>query len=71
MSSKHEPQEKDIRPYSSGELVILYGISHRTLRNWLLPFMAEIGKKRGRFFTVKQIELIFAKLGFPKDIDET
>lgn len=70
MSAKHEPHDKEIRPYSAGELVDLYGISHRTLRNWLLPFMKEIGTKRGRFFNVKQIEIIFAKLGFPKDIEE-
>ena len=70
MSSKHEPQERDVRPYSYGELVILYGVSHRTLKTWLEPFMKEIGEKRGRFFTVKQIELIFAKLGFPKDLPE-
>jgi DNA-binding transcriptional MerR regulator len=65
-----ENREKNVRPYSYGELVDLYGVSQRTLKTWLIPFMAEIGEKRGRYFTVKQIEVIFTKVGFPKYMPE-
>lgn len=59
-----------VRPYSYKELVVLYGVSQRTFKNWLEPFMAEIGEKRGRFFNVKQMEVIFRKLGYPKNMQE-
>lgn len=59
-----------LRAYSYKELATLYGISHRTLKNWLEPFEDEIGQKRGRYFTVNQMEVVFKRLGFPKDYDE-
>jgi transposase len=59
-----------LRAYSYKELATLYGISHRTLKNWLEPFKTEIGEKRGRYFTVKQMEVVFKRLGYPKDFDE-
>ena len=59
-----------LRAYSYKELATLYGISHRTLKNWLEPFEKEIGEKRGRYFTVKQMEVVFKRLGYSKDFDE-
>lgn len=70
MPFRKELEEKNVRPYSYGELVILYGVSQRTLKNWLMPFMKEIGEKRGRYFTVRQIEIIFVRLGFPRNMTE-
>ncbi|MCW3091395.1 MAG: hypothetical protein JWP81_2464 [Ferruginibacter sp.] len=56
---------KEVRPYSSKELCGIYGISYKTLRKWLQPFQQEIGDRRGRFYTVLQVETIFCKLGLP------
>ena len=60
----------NVRPYNYKELTTLYGVSQRTFKTWLEPFMGEIGEKRGRYFTVKQMEVIFKKLGFPKNMQE-
>lgn len=60
----------NVRAYSYKELLVLYGVSQRTFKTWLEPFMAEIGEKRGRYFTVKQTEVIFKRLGFPKNMQE-
>ena len=59
-----------VRPYSYKELITLYGVSQRTFKTWLAPFMGELGEKHGRYFTVKQTEVIFKRLGFPKDVQE-
>ena len=59
-----------LKAYSYKELATLYGISHRTLKNWLEPFTHDIGEKRGRYFTVKQMKVVFQKLGYPKDFDD-
>lgn len=53
------------KPYSFKELEALYGVSHKTFKTWIKPFTLEIGVKRGRYFTVKQVETIFEKLGLP------
>ena len=57
-----------VKPYCYKELISLYGVSHKTFKNWIYPFTNELGEKRGRYFTVKQVELIFQKIGFPNNI---
>ena len=65
-----ERKTVEVRAYSIGELAILYGISARTMNRWLKPHMEIVGKRQGRFYTVKQVELIFEQLGLPKDYDK-
>jgi hypothetical protein len=60
----------DIRAYSIGELATLYEVSVRTMNRWLKPHLEIIGKREGRFYTVKQVEIIFEQLGLPKDYDK-
>jgi len=58
------------KPYSFKELETLYGVSHKVFKIWIEPFLSEIGEKRGRYFTVKQVEVIFDKLGRPPGVEE-
>lgn len=58
-----------VKAYSIGELAALYEISVRTMNRWLKPHLEIIGKRQGRFYTVKQVEIIFEQLGLPKDYD--
>jgi hypothetical protein len=60
----------DVKAYSIGELASLYEISVRTMNRWLKPHLERIGKREGRFYTVKQVESIFDLFGLPKDYDE-
>ena len=55
----------EVRPYSTKELAQIYGVCDKTLIKWMKPFTGDIGEKRGRFFTVAQVEIIFNKLGMP------
>jgi transposase-like protein len=59
-----------VKPYNVQELCRLYGVSDKTLRTWLAPFRDEIGERRGRYYTVLQVEFIFNKLGIPYCIEE-
>ncbi len=59
-----------IRSYSIGELSQLYDMSVKTMNRWLKPHGDAIGKRHGRYYTVKQIRQIFDLLGLPKDYDE-
>lgn len=60
---------KEMRPYTTKELARIYGVCDRTLLKWMKPFATEIGEKRGRYFTVAQVEAIFNKLGMPYKIE--
>ncbi len=59
-----------IRPYSLKELSVIYGVSPPTLRKWLAPFDALIGKRHGYLFTIPQVKQIFLNLGLPGEADQ-
>jgi hypothetical protein len=59
-----------IRSYSIGELSKLYTMSVKTMNRWLKPHVRIIGKREGRYYTVKQVTAIFELIGLPKDFDE-
>jgi len=54
-----------LRPYTTKELYLLYGVSDKTFRKWLAPFQKKIGQKRGAYFTINQVKIIFRRLGTP------
>ena len=61
-------QKIQIKTYSVKEVAVLYGISRKTLRKWLIPFAKEIGKRKGHLYNPKQMVVIFDKLGIPGEI---
>lgn len=54
-----------LKAYSTGELAKMYGVNWRTFKKWLVPFEKEIGERRGRFYTITQVKIIFEKLSLP------
>ena len=48
--------------YAPWQLAEIYEVDRRTLNKWLKPFKDEIGPRRGRFYTVAQVKIIFEKL---------
>lgn len=63
---KFEPTRRIyLKPYTLTELAGLYNVNYKTLREWIKPFEAEIGKKIGRFYTIPQVRIIFEKLELP------
>ena len=54
-----------MQPYTMTELASLYGISPKTLKTWLEPHEHLIGERRGRYYNIKQVRIIFDCLGLP------
>ena len=54
-----------IRHYSHQELADLYNVCWRTFQQWLEPHQQAIGKRRGRYYTAKQVRIIFDLIGLP------
>lgn len=69
MSDKKEFNEKkssiQLKPYTLSEISKLYSVDWRTLKLWIEPFLKEIGQKRGRYYTIPQVRIIFEKLDLP------
>lgn len=65
--SKPNPIRAELRPYSKKELANLYKVTTHCLTTMLEPFQALIGKKRGWYYNVNQVKIIFASLGYPDD----
>lgn len=45
------------------QLAAYYNVSRTTMRKWLKPFRNEIGPVEGNFYTPKQVQVIFDKIG--------
>lgn len=54
-----------IKACSKKDLKELYGVSYKTIRNWLKPMASEIGPLHGRYYTAAQAKIIFDNLGYP------
>ncbi len=60
----------EIRPYSLTELAQIYGVTNRTMKNWIIRHDEAVGEKIGRLYTTLQIKTIFEKLGLPGKAEE-
>ena len=54
--------EKDCKPMTINDLAMRWGVSCRTVRKWLKPFMSEIGPKVGNLYNSRQVAIILSKL---------
>ena len=64
----HKKEEFNLKPYTPKEFRDLYGVSYKTFRTWIKPFLEEIGKPIGKTYNVNQVRIIIEKLGFPETI---
>ena len=55
-----------VKAYTMKELSALYGISPRAFKTWLEPHEDVIGKKKGWYYTARQVKIMFEKLGLPE-----
>ena len=65
MSNKIEEGKFTLKAYSPKEIRNLFGVSARTFKKWTENFEEEIGKVKGKYYTVTQVKIIIDKLGTP------
>jgi len=65
MSSKIADGKFVLKAYSPKEIRALYGISDLVYKSWTKPFKSEIGDLVGKYYTVKQVQIIIGHLGVP------
>jgi len=57
-----------LKPYTVKELYYMYDTTGKTFRRWLRPFLAEIGTRNGRYYSVRQVRIILNRLGTPMNV---
>jgi hypothetical protein len=56
-------------PCTISHLAYVYQIDRRTMYNWLKPFETLIEPRITNYYTCKQLDIIFDKLGHPENYD--
>jgi len=64
MDEKNNFQKK-IKPYTSKQLADQYGVCVKTFAKWIKPFVKDIGVRNGQIYSIKQVIIIYDKLGEP------
>jgi len=54
-----------IKPCTHKKLAASYGISTKVLRTWLRPFQHVIGHRKGHYYSLEQLFIIFEEIGWP------
>lgn len=67
--SANDTQER-ARRMSHKDLAIAYGVTRRTVYNWLKPHKEKIGTRIGQFYTPRQVCIIYSILGKPDNGDD-
>ena len=65
MQEKETKSKSALKPYTKKELADLYEMKHRAFFPIFKPYEETIGKKIGRYYSTKQVELVFNCLGLP------
>lgn len=63
MTLKNEVPQ--IKPYTTKELAMLYAVNRHTFKQWIKPFTEEIGVRIGWYYSPRQVEIIFNRVGLP------
>ena len=64
-TNENKPANIPLKPYTLKELAQIYGVSTITMRSWTKAFIRELGEKRGRYYIIPQVKMIFDNLGLP------
>ncbi len=55
-----------IKPYSHKEIVDMYEITNLIFIAWIAQHKEQLGEIVGKRYTIRQVELMFEKLGRPR-----
>ncbi len=65
-----QEEKKVVRlaPYTTKQLTVIYGVDRRTLMKWLDNIKSSLGERRGYYWSIQQVKMIFEKLSLPANI---
>ena len=55
-----------LKPYTAKQLADMYEVSLNTFKKWLKKHEDAIGPKVGHYYSIRQVQVIISRLGFPR-----
>jgi len=56
-----------VKPYTLKELAAIYEMNYRTFkRHYITPVLEELGQKKGRYYSISQVEFLFKNYKLPR-----
>ncbi len=55
----------EVKRYTLTGLAKIYGVHRNTFMEWIKPLKEILGKRRGYYYSIEQVKIIFANLQFP------
>jgi hypothetical protein len=57
-----------IKAYTAKQLAEMNGVSDKIFTGWVEDIADELGAKKGHYFSIRQVEIIFKHYGHPKEL---
>lgn len=54
-----------VKPYRLSDLATIFDVNRKTMRKWLDKYPDELGKREGKYFSVRQVQFCLEKFGLP------
>ena len=54
-----------VKPYRLSDLAAIFDVNTKTMRKWLDRYPDNLGKREGKYFSVRQVEFCLDKFGLP------
>ena len=58
----------NIKPYRLKDLIAIYDVNENTFKKWMASYPDELGKKDGKYYSIRQVEFMIEKFGLPKKV---
>ena len=55
----------ELKPYTLKELAAIYGLTSKSFKGFIKDIEDEVGPRIGRYYTVVQVRVVFARKGIP------
>ncbi len=73
-----KPQEKKqyfdtdgdlfVKPYRLSDLSNIFDVNRKTMRKWMDKHPEELGKREGKYFSIRQVQFCLQQFGLPGKI---
>lgn len=57
-----------IKPYRLKDMVAIFDVNENTFKKWMAQYPNELGKKQGKYYSIRQVEFMIEKFGLPKKV---
>jgi hypothetical protein len=58
----------NIKPYRLKDLAAIFDVAEGTLKQWMKKYPDQLGKKDGKYYSIRQVEFMIQEFGLPRKV---